>query len=364
MRIAITTPRVQAALISGILLVIGVVATVQAYVFTLMRGRSTTLVGTALSQFPVWMVWAAIAPFVLLLGRRVRIARPHVARAVGLHVVVGVGVALLHTVVLALINVATPTDWEATVAQAFLGALGSQFHFLVLIYWTILGGGYALDYYQRFRERELAASQLKAQLLAARLETLRTQLHPHFLFNTLQNITVLIEEDPALAKRTVARLGDLLRRSTDSVSVQEVPLKEELEFLGLYLDIERTRFQDRLKINCNVPSNLYDALVPSFVLQPLVENCIKHGLSRQAGAAWISVVVERDGNELLLVVENGGGGKRVTPPSKWKDGVGLRATKERLEALYDGGHSVEFSSDADTVRVSLRIPYHVQPQSA
>jgi two-component system LytT family sensor kinase len=184
------------------------------------------------------------------------------------------------------------------------------------------------------------------------------QLHPHFLFNTLHAITVLIREDPAAATRAVTRLGDLLRLTLSSAMTAEVSFSRELEILTLYLDIERTRFQDRLVIDYDVQPVTLDALVPDFILQPLVENAIKHGVSPHAGVGRIEVRSRADGDWLILEIRDNGAG--IPPGEPPRAGIGLSTTKERLQHLYGGRHELELGNAPGggflaRIRIPLRL---------
>ncbi len=187
------------------------------------------------------------------------------------------------------------------------------------------------------------------------------QLHPHFLFNTLNTISELIHRDTKAADRMVARLGDLLRLALETQSAQEVPLKQELEFLEKYLDIERMRFHDRLTINMDVDPQSLDARLPNMILQPLVENAIKHGIAARPGAGKININIKRDGDKLRVSVCDDGTGL----PAGWQtmeahEGIGLRNTRQRLEQLYNGGHRFELHDVAGGgVEAEMTIPYRV-----
>src|SRR5688572_1295460 len=198
--------------------------------------------------------------------------------------------------------------WQLT---ASFGRSASAFAWLALInceYWyaTAIALNFALVYYRESRERALRASQLETQLVAAQLKTLQHQLHPHFLFNTLHAISALMHSDVDAADRTLMRLSDLLRMTLERLGEQEVTLDAELEFLRKYLEIERTRFGDRLVVRYEIQPEALDALVPTLLLQPLVENAIKHGVARKSGAGRIDVTARRDHDKLWIEVRDDG----------------------------------------------------------
>ena len=352
-------PKTQTLLIAGALLAIGALATLQTYVFAAVRGDPGHLLSLAAWQFPLFLTWALLTPLVLALGRWVPVVRKRWIGPVAFHLVAGIAVCMLHTAgVMVLNQLFSPAAPNAPPPiDLYVRFFASRFQFLILIYWAILGTGYAIDYYHRYREREVAASKLEAQLVASRLEALKMQLHPHFLFNTLHAVGVLAEENPAGAKRMVAQLGDFLRHTMDNVSVHEVPLQRELEFLRLYLEIEQTRFQDRLTVSYDIEPETLSAAVPSFVLQPLVENAIKHGISKHAGEGRISITAARGDGDLELTVEDAGCARSIPPVDTWSEGVGLRTTRERLAQMYNGLQRVRFERGASGVRVTLRFPY-------
>jgi LytS/YehU family sensor histidine kinase len=210
---------------------------------------------------------------------------------------------------------------------------------------------------RRARAAELRSARLEAHLAEARLGALRTQLHPHFLFNTLNGILPLIRLDPEAAARTLVQLGDLLRASLQSDATHLVPLSREVDFLRRYLEIEKTRFRDRLTVTFDVAGDVLDAAVPSFVLQPLVENAVKHGVSRCPGPGTLSLAARRDGAALAVEVRNEAPGADAgpLPPS---DGVGLSNARARLVQLYGGAASLETGPAGDDgFRALLRVPF-------
>jgi two-component system, LytTR family, sensor kinase len=226
----------------------------------------------------------------------------------------------------------------------------------LMIYWAVIGVLHAVEFYQRYREREALTLELRAQLSQSQLDVLRAQLHPHFLFNVLNAATALIHRDPDAADAMLTRLGDLLRHALRSDPRHETPLREELELLDRYLDIMRTRFGDRLTIRRSVPSALECALVPTFVLQPLVENALEHGMDRVEGSGCVEIGAAREGNHLILAVRDNGAGDRADTRAGL--GIGLTNTRARLAALY--GDAAELALRPRTgggTEVVLRLPF-------
>jgi len=223
--------------------------------------------------------------------------------------------------------------------EAFHWTLVRSFYFNLLVYWVIVGASHGIEYYRRYRERELRASELEKLLVEARLQALQAQLNPHFLFNTLNSISTLMHRDVAAADRMIVRLSELLRLALGSRGTQEVPLREELEFLRRYLEIEQIRFGPRLAVEIDAPPDTLELAVPNLVLQPLVENAIKHGIAPRKQGGRIEVRARRAGDRLhLSVTDNGAGHSAHTRGS----GLGLANTRARLEHLYGAQQQFEF----------------------
>jgi len=195
-------------------------------------------------------------------------------------------------------------------------------------------------------------------LAQAQLNALRMQLHPHFLFNTLNSISVLMSEDVATARRMLSRLSDLLRTSLDNDGRHEVSLREELEFLKAYLEIEETRFQDRLTVRMQIEPDLLDARVPNLILQPLVENAIRHGIATRAQSGVIEINAARDNGMMRLTVRDDGPGLGTNSPSSLISGIGLSNTRERLKQLYGANHRFEMmNASGGGLEVVIAIPF-------
>lgn len=219
---------------------------------------------------------------------------------------------------------------------------------------------YAVMYHDRFRERESQALQLETQLAKARLQTLKSQLQPHFLFNTMHSISSLMLTDVPAADRMMTRLSDLLRMSLEKDGVQITPLSCELDFVNGYLEIEKIRFEERLKVSVEVAPDALDAQVPHLILQPLVENAVKHGISRRSQGGEIGIEATHDEQNLFLRVFDNGPGMNGSSPEE-KVGLGLRATRERLRALYGDEQSIEIvKGPRGGVEVRVRIPFRLE----
>ena len=235
------------------------------------------------------------------------------------------------------LNPTEPRPWSMILFGGFYADM--------LAYWASVGVIHAIEYYRESRERELETTRLA-------LENLRAQLQPHFLFNTLQSISTLIHRDAAAADRMLTDLSELLRLSLRSSASQEVPLRDELGFLDRYLDIMRVRFGDRLRILVDAAGDVRDALVPSLVLQPIVENAITHGMADRPDVGHVSVRARRNGPALWLEVSDDGPG--LAAPAGNGNGIGLANTRERVARLYGTSGSVDLLTDRGlTVRISI-----------
>ncbi len=303
-------------------------------------------------------LWATLTPFLIAFAWRFPVEKPNLARNLLIHLFTGAFVSsfLLAVYVLLLKLISGGAAAPISPFEAFQNLFVSDFHSNFLFYWTIVGLSQAFDYYRRMRQRELQAAQLETQLARAELDALKMQLHPHFLFNTLNTISVLMREDREAANRMLIRLSELLRAALKSESVQEIPLRQELEFLRGYLEIEQTRFQDRLTVNFAVEPQTLDAQVPNLILQPLVENAIRHGIAPLSEAGTIEIEARRENGFIeLRVSDNGAGFAESTDDS---GGIGLANTRERLEKLYGSRHKFNVSSGANGgVEATIKIPY-------
>jgi sensor histidine kinase YesM len=226
-----------------------------------------------------------------------------------------------------------------------------------LSYWVFVSLYQAWQNYLRYRERELRSTRLESQLAQAQLEVLRMQLHPHFLFNTLHAVSTLLHRDPDAADEMLSQLSDLLRMTLENFGFQEVSLREELEFIRRYLDIQQARFQDRLTITVDVPAETLDARVPNQALQPIVENAIHHGVEERMGVGTIEIRACRRATMLQLSVRDDGPGLRPDWQASQQEGIGLSNTRARLTQLYGPLASLDLSNHPQGgTLVTLLIP--------
>src|SRR5690349_8881267 len=311
--------------------------------------------------------WAAVTPFILWVSSLSSVSKRSLWVRVPLLILLGIGIAIL---VYTLLNAARFVVFDPPVtgrrgrggggsAFAPLREIG-RFRFLnqLLPYLAVLAAGYAREFFLRDQKRQRQAAQLQAQLAEARLDALRMQINPHFLFNTLHAVSALVERDPGGVRRMIARLSELLRHTIESHATDEVPLREELAFLKRYIEIMEIRFQGRLQVEIKIDDDTLDALVPNLVLQPIVENALEHGVNRATGDGRVSIAARRDGTRLVLSVRDNGPGL----DAKNESGVGLANTRARLEQLYGAAASLSLSSaDGGGVLAEIALPYHERP---
>jgi signal transduction histidine kinase len=307
-----------------------------------------------------WYSWACLTPAVLWLARRFPLDLALWKRSVPVHIGGVVVATLLHVAltvssqrVIHAFAGEVAGSWEAQAQRMFF----LNFDWEMMTYWAIVGLSHSLRYHYEAQDRALRASQLETRLIEAQLQSLQRQLQPHFLFNTLNTISALMHRDVDAADNMIARLSDLLRLSLQTVGIQEVSLKQELDFLGKYLEIEQTRFRDRLTVVFDIEPDTLDALVPNLILQPLVENAIKHGIGPRPAPGRIQIHARRAGRFLELEVRDNGVGLSEARLSDFNRGVGLANTRSRLQHLYGSNHRFEFRQPADGgLLVGLAIP--------
>lgn len=304
-----------------------------------------------------YYVFALLSVPALWIGRKFPAAGKQWPRSMAVHLVAGAAFSIGWIVLRAAFEEWRTRGAEDPVAfgSAFSQALGATFFFNLLVYWGIVAAQNAFTYYWKFHERELHAAELETRLTEARLQALQMQLNPHFLFNTLNAIASLMHKDVDAADRMIVRLSELLRYALDSTNEQEVPLRQELDFLGRYLDIQRARFGERLSVQNEIPPEALDARVPNLILQPLVENAIEHGLEPQARSGTIVLRARINHHRLVIeVIDNGVGLKNGATPS---EGIGLSNTRARLQQLYGPAQTVQIANGpSGGVTVRLEIP--------
>jgi two-component system LytT family sensor kinase len=310
-----------------------------------------------LMNLVTWVGYAMWIPAIFWLGRRFRFDRQGWWRALLVHGPASLVITSVHLAFVGIIRwfLQGVRGGDPELVTTILDAFFRTVDLTLPVYWAIIGLQHAVDYYRQARAREVRAARLETRLLSSQLQALQQQLHPHFLFNTLHAISTLVHRDPDKADVMIERLSDLLRITLRKVGVQEVELAEELEYLRAYLDIEQVHFGPRLCIERRIDAAALDALVPTLILQPIVENAIRHGLEPLVRPGTLTIEAEADGDVLLLRVRDDGVGFAKT----WarRDGVGLANTRSRLDRLY-GEHAALTIGEqvSGGVRVDVTIP--------
>jgi two-component system, LytTR family, sensor kinase len=326
---------------------IGLLFAVQSIVVEEAQGRRANWVIEGALELVWWYVWAAYTPLVMGLAKRFPLTGPRVLLRIAIHTITSLMVAPVASVTqyfLSLVLLRFVFHITGPNVHRFLSSFGVGVLFMsftgILTYWLVVGLYQSMHFYQVAMERQTIAAQLETQLSHAELENLKSQLHPHFLFNSLHAIGVLMQEDVDAAGRLLVRLGDLLRMALERRE-NEITLQSELEFVGKYLEIEQTRFHDRLKVHMDIPPDLLGVYVPSLALQPLVENAIKHGISVDSTASRLEIAAKlHDGRVWLCVRDDGPG---PAPASLLRFGVGLTNVQSRLKQLYGDESSLELT---------------------
>jgi hypothetical protein len=352
-----TATRSQRLAVYGLLvlcaILIGLIETTQNYLRAELQSRAFSWRIGLVDALPSWIVLASLVPAVVAVARRARLDRPAPGGAIAAHLIAALVFALTHETLMA---VFMSWRWDDTNRfslyfwKMVTGYLALDF----VVYWGMVGGYYALHSARELRRREVAASQLQASLSEARLQALRAQLNPHFLFNTLNAISVLaMKGDSARVTHTLSLLSDLLRLTIDGLP-QEVPLAQEIELTDRYLEIQRVRFPDRLMVERDIAPDVEDALVPSLVLQPIVENAVLHGVARRVEGGRITLRARRRGDDLELQVCDTGPGFEL---SAGREGIGLSNTRARLAQLYGDAQRLTCENGDRGACVSILLPF-------
>ncbi len=319
----------------------------------------------------VWLIcgyaWMLLTPLVVFLAERFFIKSGQIRRNLLVHFIAGAAISLFQLAVFIFARQWLLGNSQKTFSFSadFQKLLVGEFHVNLIVYWIVVGIAHLRLINRRYLERmresarlALSTSQLETELAHAQLDALKMQLHPHFLFNTLNSISVLMRDDVKAANRMLVRLSELLRAALKSEGLQEVSLRQELEFLRGYLEIEQTRFQDRLTVDFAVESETLDAQVPNLILQPIVENAIRHGIAPLATAGLIQVRARRENGFVELQITDNGAGLSESK-TQTDGGIGLANTQKRLEKLYGEKYKFEMSSpETGGLQVKIKIPFH------
>jgi two-component system LytT family sensor kinase len=333
-----------------------VLSTLETVMFARMGGHPIAVWRAFVGEAPQWYGWAIVTPAIIALGVRFPLRRPTRPASLLIHATASVGAGLMLATCDALVNSWLRPSRSGLIADArnwFLSGLPAT----TLVYFAILGASYAWRSAARLRAREREAGALEAQLREAQLGALRMQLQPHFLFNSLNAVMALVrDQDTERALRALSLLSDVLRATVNAGDAHETTLARELDFVTRYLEIEQLRFGERLRVRFDVAEDLVDARVPVFILQPFVENALKHGVLRRRGGNEIVIAASADATTLTLEVRDDGSGLAVTTSPV--PGVGIANARSRLERMYGMAAtlSVQNATDSPGVEVAIRMP--------
>ena len=339
----------------------------QQWVASRIQGQSFEMPFVIVITFPFWYLWALLAPVVAAFARFVPIKRQKLALRVASHAAMALVLSLVHSVLHVGVTLALAPFLDLPIPEGENVALMVSLNWVqlsmnLLAYGGILGVTHAASFYRQFQEREFVAIQLGEQLAKAQLHALRMQLNPHFLFNAMNTISMLVRtRENSEAVKTIAGLSDLLRYVLDDTRAQEVTLREELGFVERYLAIEQVRFHDRLSVHVEPDAEVLEARVPSLVLQPLVENALHHGISKRVEAGEIRITARRENDVLVLCVEDDGPGLLSGAPDT--DGLGVRNTRARLAQLYGPHHTVTLTNrETGGLSATVTVPFRLAPE--
>jgi len=353
-------PWTRLAVVVGAAVFIGSVLTLELYFNNRADsgGMRYDVIDIAIPQFGRAAMWAMLAPFILRLREKMPLGRSHWFGGVSFHL-------FMSFVVMAVYYLGRMWSYSllwASMRENFWGMALASFYGRNIIdmayYWAVLAFGYGLEIHQKFKSEELKAAQLETRLMETELKALRQQMHPHFLFNTMNTIAVLVREgrnDDAVG--LLARLSSLLRMSLDNTGVPEVTLQQELDFLGHYVEIQKARFSDRLNVVIDIAPPALSARIPNLLLQPIVENAILHGVAPKSGPGRVDVIGRVVGDQLHLEVRDDGPGI-ADGFIRAKEGVGLANTRERLAKIYGArSHLLLHSQPGKGVSVQIILPF-------
>jgi two-component system LytT family sensor kinase len=324
----------------------------------LTRNRAISWTQAIRMNLTAYGIWAfLLTPIVLFLCSRLELDRRRLFKLVSAHLVAVAAAASIDVCIKTLLGgLVFPGAQSHPFGGQFHKYFASEAEADVQIYLLIAVIGYVVAYYSKLRMQERHAADLETNLVKAELQLLKTQLQPHFLFNTLHSVAALVRKDPQAAEKMICSLGDLLRLTLAAEDTPKVPLRRELDFLRMYLDIQKVRFRDRLVTEINIEPQAMDTIVPYLLLQPLVENAIKHGVARRPGKGKVEVEIRKDTDMLSISVVNDKGSAQPVPAHE-RFGIGLENIRCRMRILYDSrGELVCRELPGERFQVEVRIP--------
>jgi len=356
-------------LLALVFLVLCILLGTESYLYSKPKSPEAQWLDYVFYPLPLWMPWTLLAPVVIMVARRFRLDRRLEFKTSGITFAASLGIFGRHLVGMGPL-IALQISFINGVpllkaAFKYFGNLPLEMPMAwalrnLITYCVILAVSYTANYRKELKDREVQASRLEGQLAKAQLHSLKSQLHPHFLFNSLNAISTLMRTDMDSAERMLDMVAELLRRSLRESAVQEVPLSREVEFVSRYLEIEQVRFSNRLKVEIQIPPELEQALVPHLILQPLVENAIRHGIGPKLGPGTVRIEARREASRLVLQVSDDGPGTGTRRSAAVGEGVGLSNTRARLEQLFEAQASLEFGPvSTGGFLVCVRLPFRL-----
>lgn len=328
-------------------------------------GRTADIKRTVLAALVQWWLWGLMAPGILAINRMLPFSSGQVGRRIAAHLAIGPFITAVYALLLATARAILQLgDWSQTQWRAVRTEAVRELFWSLLVYFMIVAASEAYLYQKRYAHATIRAERFERTATEARLSALRSQLDPHFLFNTLNAISAYTERDPKLARGMIEHLGDLLRLSLKTQGREFVPLREELTFVEHYLALQKMRFRNRLHIDMDIAAEAVDALIPGMLLQPLVENAIRHGIAPQTEGGRLRISARIVSGQLAVRVHDNGAGLRPAWSLDEQEGLGLRLTRERLAVRYPESTSRFSVSPADGggTEVDIAIPFHTEEE--
>ena len=348
--------RASGLAIAAIWTIVALADVTDSYITRRLNGQPSSFWWSALRFAPGWLLWAVLTPAIFRLGRRFPLTRRPSVMVIALHLGASVIAGCIHAAIVT--AAAAASAHRGFEAVGFWGALADWFPVSIVLYWSVLVAGHAVDTFRQYREQEMRSAALAAELSRAQLAALRAQLHPHFLFNALNAAVGLVRAgQPEAGVDVLTHLGELLRHLLQDEASHEIPLRDEMLLLDRYLAVERARFGDRLTTIVAPCDGLADALVPSLVLQPLVENAVRHGVARREAPVAVRVEMFAVDQVLHLRVTDDGPGLPLGWSLERGAGVGLRNTRARIAALYGDAARLELRAGrAEGTEAEIMLP--------
>ncbi len=332
---------------------IGILYTAQSYFYRLQIGRDADWLKLLIIDSPYFILWSFFMPLSFFLSRRFPFAKTKWVIPGIVHLTSAISISLIHSITYNIFrrwveSAAEPVSFSKLYLSVF-----ATFDYSLLVYFVMLFIIQVMIYNKRLKEEHEQSTQLKSALVQSQLDVLKSQLQPHFLFNTLNSISVLTRENPVLADKTIHLLSDLLRYSLKHAQQQFVTLEAEISFINDYLAIEKVRFGERLNIEMDIDPQTLQIMVPSLLLQPLVENAIKHGVTKKRGQGFIKISAQKNAKTLILKIIDNGKNKEKQPVSEENFGIGLKNTSKRLQSLYGQNHLFRFENNSGKETIVL-----------